>query len=1516
MKKNLLFLKKSLLPLLILLPAISISPAFAAMDDYCVSPAFLEQPIPPNIMIVLDNSGSMCNQAYPGDYDPTNFSNGLYYGYFDGEKNYKYTSNGRWEVTTDAMTTGTTANPIAKGSFLNWATMRRTEVSKKLLIGGKATSRSPEGAVTVKLLGETKCNDRSFNKDFDTSAGDLIYPFLGDYNFARDTSDTLTVTSSDPSYQFNIRPKSDISIGSWRVSPAHTKVDDTWNSNFDTDYIENIAVSNPDNVVPVIMDFDYTDATPSGTLTVKVYTRARKTVSHQRLLRGVLRIGGVDFESSTITLDKEYPFQSPYNFTWETNPSTNAAWKWDEIKQIATSGNLEGFGVKAGSDYSANTIRVTQVYLRVEITHPNGGPYNTIVDQGMTKAEGLIDYLDNEARFGLAYYNHTNAGRVKIEIGFKAPTNMATDIGGMVPSTWTPLGETLREMVGYFRQDDPYYNNSPADYSVGSGDFGSDAIYGDPYAYKFTDVDSDLTNMYVKCAKSFILYLTDGESTYDTSMAGDSTTSPYAACSSTNIKACSGYGGAPNNPNPRFAGTPIGQTYTDYGTDYLIDVAYWARTNDMRPGTETDVPTTWRKSLPGIQNVILYPIFMFGTGSSLLKDAAIYGGFVDKNNNNKPDCTTNPAECYKDSDGDGTIESNGDDLPLTYYEGDDGYALEQNIKDAIDAINERAASSTAVSVLSSQEGSGATLVQSLFYPRRSFSNSAEITWTSDVMNYWYYFDPYFKNSQIREDTIRDNFNDTLLDLRSDYITAFYFDAEQQKTLAARCQDTDGDGDCDTMLDPVPIEEAKALWRAGVNLWWTEETGRQIWTSLDGSTLIPFDTSNEDVLDDYLGLTASDAAANATIDYVRGVDIDKFCSGTKIPCSADTDCSGSDTCIEARSRTVQIKVCTISKNLCSTDDDCGDLGGNCVAETHTWKLGDVISSTPRIMGPSPLNNYNISPPIGYADTTYQDFIRTSDYKDRQRVFVGSNDGLFHAFRLGKVEQRWTGKEWWQPGRLVGTEGTNGIGTESWAFIPKNVLPYLQYLSDPDYCHIYTVDGPISLFDASINCTEPEYWNCAKQTSSWRSITIGSMGLGGATSSVADSDCVQTPLNVGATPVGWSSYFALDVTNQDTPTLLWEFNHPDLGVSNVGPVIVRIGDNQKRCASNNAVCTTNNECGALGQCVDSNGRWFAILASGSTGPIVTKNFNGTSDQTLKLFILDLKTGGLLRTIDTGITNAFAGSISSSTIDLERGARYKDGHYNDDVVYIGYVQNETNGGVIRLVMNDDINTASWTASKVIDNIGPVTTSVVNLFDPRSNKLWLYFAEGRYFHKQDDPNTTRKLFGIQEPCYVKDTSTNIYDVLPACNNTTTLSNLKDQTSSPTALTAIQTGWYVELDPASSTNLLGAERVISNPTPDTLGAIYFLSFAPNSDICGYGGTTYVWALDYKTGGQVTYTMQGKALVQVSTGEIKEIDMSTAFTGKNNRRTVGFPGIPPVGQGLMVIVNPVPTRQYMHIQEQ
>ena len=202
-----------------------------------------------------------------------------------------------------------------------------------------------------------------------------------------------------------------------------------------------------------------------------------------------------------------------------------------------------------------------------------------------------------------------------------------------------------------------------------------------------------------------------------------------------------------------------------------------------------------------------------------------------------------------------------------------------------------------------------------------------------------------------------------------------------------------------------------------------------------------------------------------------------------------------------------------------------------------------------------------------------------------VFAGANDGMLHAFNLGLLEDSWTGQGTYEKARLTGAD----LGKEMWAFIPKNVLPYLKYITNPYYCHIFNVDLTPFIFDASIGGNAGD----AKPAngSSWRTVLIGGMRTGGAcrgtTTACTDvdegggggKDCVNTPVDVGGASVGYSSYFAIDVTDQNNPQLLWEFSDPQLGFATTGPTVVRIGN-------------TNN-----------NGDWFVVFGSGPTGPIIT-------------------------------------------------------------------------------------------------------------------------------------------------------------------------------------------------------------------------------------------------------------------------------------------------------------------------
>jgi type IV pilus assembly protein PilY1 len=914
--------------------------------------------------------------------------------------------------------------------------------------------------------------------------------------------------------------------------------------------------------------------------------------------------------------------------------------------------------------------------------------------------------------------------------------------------------------------------------------------------------------------------------------------------------------------DPWYDGTGLGGTPVWCRKGFVLMLSDGAWTGSVDPVLPARIMrvSDLRSDLESRQNVTTYPVYAFGDldpavsarGRQAMISTAIFGGFDFNNSSDFPypftsyPSTTDSRDVVyplSECDPSGTMDSrckqwdkDNDGLPDNFFEANSGEELIVALRRALNDMIRRATSGTAASVLASSEGSGANLFQAVFYPKRMFGND-EIDWIGEIHGLWYYIDPYLQNSTIREDTLKDR----ALNLNNDYVIQFEFDPLENKTKTTRYTDSNGDGAADSFVDTIYMEEMNTIWSAGIELF--KRTGeRTVYTSINGTNLLSggFSSANSSTLAPYMDVDS--ATASKIISYIKGTDQAGY-----------------------RSRTVTI-------------------GGT----TAPWRLGDVVNSTPRIQSSIPINTYHLLPPNGYSDYTYSSYINTAGYKGRGIVYAGSNDGMLHAFKLGTLEQRWTGQGTLDKARLTGTE----LGSEVWSFIPRNALPYLKHLADSSYCHLYYVDLSPNLVDASIGGPADEN----KKADSWRTVLIGGMGLGGACRKTGDSctNCVKTPIldpSDSSIGLGYSSYFALDVTDPNNPLLLWEFSSPQLGFSTSGPAIVRIGNPMK------------------------NGTWYAVFASGPTGPIdkIYHQFLGRSDQNLRLFVVDLRTGNLVRTIDTGLTNAFGGSLYNATIDTERGYAQSPGHYQDDVFYLGYVNgtNWTNGGVLRINTKEDADPAAWATSQVIQNIGPVTSSVVKLQDRKNGKLWLYFGTGRFYYKLydtvDDAATQRALYGVKEPCY--NVSTNNID--NTC--TSSVSNLKNQTTTPTStITATEGGWYVNLDTVSS--YLQAERVITDPLAAFSGVVFFTTFAPSNDVCSLGGNTYIWALDYQSGYQ-PFALAGKALLQVSTGEIKQLDLSTVFSEKGGRRTVAISGVPPKGQGLSVLIGPRPLQKILHIQE-
>jgi type IV pilus assembly protein PilY1 len=145
----------------------------------------------------------------------------------------------------------------------------------------------------------------------------------------------------------------------------------------------------------------------------------------------------------------------------------------------------------------------------------------------------------------------------------------------------------------------------------------------------------------------------------------------------------------------------------------------------------------------------------------------------------------------------------------------------------------------------------------------------------------------------------------------------------------------------------------------------------------------------------------------------------------------------------------------------------------------WFLGDIISSTPSVVGP---------PRSFFLENDYQTF-KSNNLSRATMIYVGANDGMLHAF-----------------------SGSNG--SEAWSFIPEHIRQYLTNLT-LEACHKYYVDLSPTAYDVwdeswRENDAEDKEWT------GWKTVLLGGNRLGG------------------------EEYFALDITDPaaDSVSILWD------------------------------------------------------------------------------------------------------------------------------------------------------------------------------------------------------------------------------------------------------------------------------------------------------------------------------------------------------------------------------------------
>ena len=1401
------------------------------MDQYYAVPPFVNDQVAPNIILLLDNSGSMdgracdstwCGILAGGGITPVNqnfVATTSYSGYFDVLSCYTYdATNTRFDVAaTKATLNASCSGTRWDGNFLNWAGFRRFDALKKAMSGGDCVV---------------------------TRAADGTCPPSGSPARITNTFQNLFLNSGDGHETTNSVPSGGANGYTGRVPTA---------------------------------------ATPGTPGNIWIHLR-----------------GGVDGMAGSICVDND-----------STDPTSSST----------SCSDADGF---AESNYR----------LR----------FTSTVDQ-----TGVVQQIGSQARFGLFEFKGSGDGaRMLVGVGSRQAinfsssgvetfnTNMAAVLDALkesAPSTWTPLAESLYETARYVAQIESTYLNGAYVYPVaysggisngvafgssGEGSIGAPEISAltggetctagyitnacgrDPYFFGSNHTPPwATTSTQVRCCKTFVIIVTDGEPTQDTNIpaglqdyahgrhgvhcTGTDASSPTAPINTT----CNTH---PGTTAPYLIGTSpaaaatSGEHKTDYassGNHYLDDVAYWAHTNDLRPcngtapaltdGTIAVLGVTGH-CLDGLQTLSVYTFFAFGNiaGREILMHTAQLGGFEDSNNNNIPDLVT---EWDKVINATGAPGSDG--IPDNYFESSNVDDLQDRLMATITAILRKSSSGTAISVLATSATGEGSVYQAYFYTSTVGQGGANVKWTGYAQGL---FIDHLGN--FREDTDQD----AKLVYENDYIVKTRYDNDPNsstfgKVLVDKYLDANGDGAADSTTPAIPgleLKDIRPFWEGGKQLANTASTARNLltWVDTDNDGLVDageqmqFSTANSGTLGPYLRAGVAPYTAANIIDFVRGDEI-------------------------AGLRTRMLEV---------------PIGSGAY---KVWKLGDPIHSTPTIVA-APRSNYDLI----YGDTSYTDYFLR--WKDRREViYVGANDGMLHAFNGGfyhksddvttttVVEHGWYTKN--------PTDNSSGrpLGEELWGFIPYQLLPQLQWLTRADYTHVYYVDLKPTVSDVRIFTPDADHPN------GWGTILIGGFRMGGSCGNCASgTGAPPMTVNIGGTNrTFYSAYFVLDITNPDVdPKILWSFSDAGLGLTAGTPAVTRV--------SPTADAKTDN----------TNAKWMVLFGSGPNG--YGADLPAAPSQTAKLYAVDIKVGpgagnSQVTTMPVGSIRSFLGNI----VAIDRNFDYRH-----DVAYFGRTMHDGSlpwrGKMYRLTTggctNAPCSTSTWgvanggnrAPTEMIDTfydynalsgttveMGPVTTGPSVTIDD-ANKVWVFFGTGRYLNNSDKTNTEQQyLFGIKDKvvnsgCTQSDTTNcNTVDLVnttnavvcivcaPGANQMTDPNNpsLTSVTTGPTSMVGLvqsKDGWYVKLVTAAGAS---AERSVSGSTV-IAGAVFFPTLVPTNDFCASTGTSYLYALYYKTGSAYSSPIIGTSASGASTNNNTRIGMGEGVASQGAIQLAGGGG--------------------------
>lgn len=411
-----------------------------------------------------------------------------------------------------------------------------------------------------------------------------------------------------------------------------------------------------------------------------------------------------------------------------------------------------------------------------------------------------------------------------------------------------------------------------------------------------------------------------------------------------------------------------------------------------------------------------------------------------------------------------------------------------------------------------------------------------------------------------------------------------------------------------------------------------------------------------------------------------------------------------------------------------------------------------------------------------------------------------------------------------------------GNEVFAYVPHTLFAgnKLASLTDPAYTHQYFVDGSPIAGDAYFDAD-------GDSDKEWRTVLVGTLGAGGKGVFALDMTFLN-PNNYAAAEPSFSA-----------SRILWEINSNLAGFADLGFT--------------------------LGQAS------IVRMANGEFAAVFGNGYNSANHKAV-LYIVDIKTGALIKAFDTGVGTLGNPNGLSSPLAVDA---------NSDRVVDAIYAGDLHGNLWKFDVsaadpnnwsfgfdNTGVPAPLFIAKDAADAVQPITAKPQAGLHPNGG-LMIYFGTGRYFvdgdHAVSNPQI-HTFYGIRDACVnmaggsrTCSTSppsiTRAADLVKQDILAEQVAGKYDVRVTTNAVTNIVTylgtkkGWYMDLVPPS--RVAKGERVVTQALLRS-GRIIFVTLIPDPSPCNYGGTGWLMELDALTGNRLNETpfdISGNGLIGV-----------------------------------------------------